>query len=92
MSARDKFIDLQRFVSKNKSDSCFTISYEDRRIYHEKLMYYSIGVNIASLDTKRMPFFKMKSGTTYRARASGLGHQMALLHKSAIGQGIPNPK
>ena len=76
MSARDKFIDLQRFVFKNKSDSCFTISYEDRRIYHEKLMYYSIGVNIASLDKKRMPFFKMKSGTTYRARASGLGHQI----------------
>ncbi|MEG2974620.1 MAG: inovirus-type Gp2 protein [Comamonas sp.] len=76
MSVRDKFIDLQRFVIKNKTDSCFIISYDERRNYYEKLMYYSVGANIASLDIKRMPFFKMKSGITYRARASGLGHQI----------------
>ena len=76
MSVRDKFIDLQRFVIKNKRDSCFIISYDERRKYYEKLMYYSVGANIASLDIKRMPFFKMKSGITYRARASGLGHQI----------------
>jgi hypothetical protein len=53
MSVRDKFIDLQRFVLKNKQDSCFTISYDERRKYYEKLMYYSIGANIASLEYKK---------------------------------------
>ena len=84
MSVRDKFIDLQRFVIKNKRDSCFIISYDERRNYYEKLMYYSVGANIASLDIKRMPFFKMKSGITYRARASGLGHQILNILKTSF--------
>ena len=76
MSVRDKFMDLQRFVLKNNKDSGFIISYDERRKYSEKLMYYCVGANISSLNFKKMPFFKMKSGMTYRARASGLGYQI----------------
>ncbi|KGH28585.1 YagK/YfjJ domain-containing protein [Comamonas testosteroni] len=79
MSVRDKFIDLQRFVFKKREDSFFTINYEERRKHYDQLMYYYIGVDIASLDEKRMPFFKMKSGMTYKARASGLGYQILSL-------------
>ena len=83
MPLRDKFIDLQRFIYKSKENNCFAIDYEQRSKYSEKLMYYYMGANIASLDVKRLPFYKRRRGSTYVARASKLGQQILNLLRHA---------
>lgn len=74
MSNRDKFMDLQKFVIK--VDNNLMISHAERERYYEKVMYYHIGVHIASLNVEKMPFFKMKCGMTYRLRISKLGERI----------------
>lgn len=79
MSIRIKFIDLQRYVYKSKEFPEFILDYSERRRYSEKLMYYYMGIKIASLDKNRMPFFKMKNSITYVARSSDLGKEILSL-------------
>ena len=73
MSEKDRLFELQCFVKKIDDSNSITIDYVQRRKYHEKLMYYYMGVAIASLDPEWMPFYTKNVGITYKARSSDLG-------------------
>lgn len=83
MTARDKLSDIQRFISKFKGEDHLTIEYESRRKYAEKLMYFYMGVEVASIDCNRMPFYKKNRGETYKAHSSDLGKRILFLLEHA---------
>lgn len=83
MTARDKLSDIQRFISKFKGEDHLTIEYESRSKYAEKLMYFYMGVEVASIDCNRMPFYKKNRGETYKAHSSDLGKRILLLLEHA---------
>lgn len=73
MSEKDRLFELQCFVKKIDDSNSIAIDYAQRRKYQEKLMYYYMGVAIASLDIGWMPFYTKNVGITYKARSSDLG-------------------
>ena len=83
MSARDGFIVLQRFTYQNKERNGSLISYEERRRYAEKLMYYKMGVSIASIDVNRVHFYKDKNSITFKAYCSPFGESILVLLEHA---------
>lgn len=85
LSARDGLFNLQCFVKSNEDVNSITLDYSQRRKYEEKLMYYYMGVSIASLDVKWLPFYKKNVGLTYKALSSNLGKEILVLLEHASG-------
>lgn len=77
------FIDIDRFVcskrNRRNDGNEFFVNYEDRKKYEEQIMYFQMGINIASMNTNRMPFFVIKSGPFKFIRRSELGDKILFL-------------
>ena len=83
MKLRRILLDIDRFVCSKRNEgndaNKFFIDYEDRKKYEEQIMYLQMGINIASMNTNRMPFFIMKSGPFNFIRRSELGDKILFL-------------